>query len=82
MTPGFWYSISFPLAENCPWQLLYYTCNLKNVVYKGGPTPPPEFIYKNCVFIPTCLNFSHLQNILHLIQYTFWDFFPTAQNSF
>ena len=37
---------------------------------------------KNCVFILTCLNFSHLQSTLHLIQYTYWDFFSTAQNRF
>ena len=33
---------------------------------------------KNCVLILTCLNFSHL----HLMQYTYWAFFFTAQNSF
>ena len=27
------------------------------------------------------LNFSHLQSTLHLMQYTYWDFFCTAQNS-
>ena len=26
---------------------------------------------KKCVFILTCLNFSHLQNTLHLMQYTY-----------
>ena len=36
----------------------------------GGTQNPPEFIYKNCVFILTCLNFSHLQSTLHLMQYT------------
>ena len=29
--------------------------------------------------ILTCFNFSHLQSTLNLIQYTYWDFFPTAQ---
>ena len=36
---------------------------------------------KYCVFILTCLNFSHLQSTLHLMQYTCWDFFSTVQNS-
>ena len=37
---------------------------------------------KNCVFILTCLNFSHLQSTLHLMQDTCQDIFSTAQNSF
>ena len=37
---------------------------------------------KNCVFILTCLNFSHLQNTLHLMQCTYWDMFYIAQISF
>ena len=37
-----------------------------------------ESIYKKCVFILICLNFSHL----HLIQYTYLDVFPAAPNSF
>ena len=37
---------------------------------------------KKCVFILTCLNFSHLQSILHLMQYTFWDFFPLLKTVF
>ena len=28
---------------------------------------------KNWVFILICLNFSHLQNTHHLMQYTYWD---------
>ena len=28
------------------------------------------------------LNFSHLQSTLHLMQYTYWDAFSTALNSF
>ena len=35
-----------------------------------------------CVFILTCLNFRHLQSTLHLMQYTYGDFYSTAQNSF
>ena len=37
---------------------------------------------KKCVFTLTCLNFSQLQSILHLMQYTYWDIFSTSQNSF
>ena len=37
---------------------------------------------KKCVFILTCLNFSHLQSTLHLMHYTYQDVFSTAQNSF
>ena len=33
-----------------------------------------EFIYKKTVCILTCLNFSHLHT-LHLMQYTYQDFF-------
>ena len=36
---------------------------------------------KHYVFILPCLNFSHLQSKLHLMQYTCWTFFSTAQNS-
>ena len=50
-------------------------------MYTRG-TPKMKFIYKNCVFILTCLNFSHLQSTFHLTQYTYWDIFPTAPNSF
>ena len=45
----------------------------------GGP---PGIFYKNCVFILTCLNFSHLQSTLFWMQYTYQDVFLTAQNSF
>ena len=41
-----------------------------------------ELIFKKRVFSLTCLNFSHLQNILHLMQYTYVDIFSTTQNSF
>ena len=37
---------------------------------------------KGCLFILTCLNFSHLQSTLHLMQYTCWVIFSTAENSF
>ena len=48
---------------------------------RGNPKNP-EFIYKNCLFILICLNFSHLQSTLHLMQCTYWDIFSIAQNSF
>ena len=50
-------------------------------IWQGTPSKT-EFIYKNCVFILTCLNFSHLQSTLHLMQYTYQGVFSTAQNSF
>ena len=48
----------------------------------GGSTKDLDFIYKICMFILIYLNFSHLQNTLHLMHYTYQDFFPTALNSF
>ena len=46
-----------------------------------GEPPKLEFI-TNCVFILTCLNSSHLQSTLHLMQCTYGDIFSTSQNSF
>ena len=43
---------------------------------------PQIELIKNCVFILMYLNFKHLQNTLHWMQYTYWDIFCTAQNSF
>ena len=51
-------------------------------LYEGGPPKTWNLFIKSWVFILTCLNFSHLQNTLHLMQYTYQDFFSTAQNSF
>ena len=39
-------------------------------------------LFFNCMFIHTCLNFSHLQSTLHLMQYTYRDFCPPAKNNF
>ena len=39
---------------------------------RGDPKPQNLFI-KYCVFILTCLNFSHLQSTLHFMQYTYQD---------
>ena len=47
-----------------------------------GISQTQELIYNNCVFILTCLNFSHLQSTLHLMQHTYWDILSTVQNSF
>ena len=47
---------------------------------KGDPRKP-EFI-KDCVFILTCLNFSHFQNTLYLMQYTYQDIFPLLRTVF
>ena len=41
-----------------------------------------EFLYKKCVFILTCLNFSHLQSTPHWMQNTYQDIFSTDQNRF
>ena len=41
-----------------------------------------EFIYNSCVFILTCLNFSHHQSTPHLMQCTYWDVSSAAQNGF
>ena len=47
-----------------------------------GGTQKMEFICKNCVFSLTCLNFSHLQHTLHLMQYTYWDVFSHGSKQF
>ena len=59
-----------------------YIFKAVNSIPWDGTPKIPEFMIRNCVFILTCLNFSHLQSTLHLMQYTYWDVFPTAQNSF
>ena len=37
---------------------------------------------KSCVFILTCLNFSHLRGTLHLMQYTYQDVFFHCSKQF
>ena len=50
---------------------------------RGNPLKKAQNLFiKNCVFILTCSNFSHLQSTLHLMQYTYWDIFSISQNSF
>ena len=48
---------------------------------QGGSKKPWNLFIKNCVFILTCLNFSHLQSTLHLMRCTYQGFFSTTQNS-
>ena len=45
-------------------------------------TPQKNLFIKNIVFIPTCLNFSHLQSTLHLMRYTYQDLFPLLKTVF
>ena len=65
------------------WHFKSYVSNhVKWLNTKGEPPQTWNLCIKNCAFTLTCLNFSHLQSPLHLMQYTYQDFFPTAQNSF
>ena len=58
------------------------TITLKNL-YLLGETPKTWNLFiKNCVFILTYLNFSHLQTTLHLMKYTYLDFFPLLKTVF
>ena len=47
-----------------------------------GDPPKPDFIHKNCIFILTCLNFSHLQSTLYLMQYNYRESFPLCKTGF
>lgn len=49
---------------------------------RGLPPEPQNLFMKNCVFVLTSLNFSHLQSALRLMRYTYRDASSTAQNSF
>ena len=71
-----WVHQNFHIRQ-CDWSVLRMC--LDNI--RGDPKKL-EFIYKNYVFILTCLNFSHLQSTLHLMQYSYQDVVSTAQNSF
>ena len=50
-------------------------------IYKYERDPKMEFI-KNYVFILICLNFSHLQNTLHLMQCIYPDVFFHCSKQF
>ena len=41
-----------------------------------------ELLNEKLCIILTCLNFSHPQSTLHLMQYTYQDIFSTAQTAF
>ena len=43
---------------------------------RGGTQKPWNLFINHCVFILTRLNFSPLQSTLHVMQCTYWDFFP------
>ena len=47
-----------------------------------GDPPKLNLFIKMCVLILTCLNFSHLQNSCHLMQYSYWDFFSLIKTVF
>ena len=66
-----------PLLGNVP----YANC-FTNCIWGGNQINSWNVMIKNCVFILTCLSFSHLQSTPHVIQYTYQDVFSTAQNSF
>ena len=52
------------------------------LTYKGVPPKTQNLFIKTCVFILTCLNFSHLQSTLHLMQYTYGDIFFHCSKQF
>ena len=54
----------------------------KDLYIYMGTQKTPKFICKKCVFILTCLNFSHLQSTLHWMWYTYWDVFPLLKTVF
>ena len=54
----------------------YQPSDLNRTIW-GWTSKKLELVYK--ILCITCLNFIHLQSTLHLIQYTYWDLFSTAQ---
>ena len=78
-TKWFWTSAGLWIMKSIdPWILgflrLYYE--------EGCPSKQKNLYMKNCVIILTCLDFSHLQSTLHLIQYTYQDIFPLLKTVF
>ena len=51
-------------------------------MYEGEPQKIQNLFITMCVFILTCFNFSCLQSSLHLMQYTYRDFFPLLKTVF
>ena len=47
-----------------------------------GDPPKSQNLFTKIVFIPTCLNFSHFQSTLHLMQYTYQDIFFYCSKQF
>ena len=47
----------------------FKVCLIVNIINMNGDPKSEEFIYKKCIFILTCLNFSHIERTLHLMQY-------------
>ena len=58
------------------------SCTYISLYIWAGTPQKVEFIDKKCVFILTCLNFSHLQSTLYVMQYTYWDVSPTVKTVF
>ena len=52
----------------CLWRWIRYI--------RGDPKNTRIYLLKNHAFILACLNFSHIQGTLHLMQCTYWDTFP------
>ena len=70
----------FSLPQPPPWCMHTGGPAAAMLMFKGRPPKTWHLFIKYCVFILTCLNFSHLQGTLHLIQYTYQDvFFSTTQ---
>ena len=69
------------LTQRTEYSLLRYTVGNILLHYEGGPLPKYGIIYKK-LYILTCLNFSPLQSTHHLMQYTYWDFFPHCSKQF
>ena len=61
---------------------LFSASTTQMLFFQYEEEPPKQESIKNCVFICTCLNFSHLQSTLHVMQYTYQGIFSTVQNSF
>ena len=74
-------------STGTPWQLISGWWWLLSDYTQGNAhegTQKWNLFIKNCVFIPTCLNFSLLQSALYLMHYTYQDFLPllrTVSNS-
>ena len=53
-----------------------------NIYIWGGEPSKWNLLIKECAFILTGLNFSHLQSTLHLMQYTYWEVFSLLKTVF